>query len=76
MTAKIQRMADYAESYIKKGGMQVQFNVVNTDKLKDAMAHPEYYPDLMVRTSGYCGYFTKLQRDLQLEIIHRSEYGL
>jgi formate C-acetyltransferase len=40
------------------------------------MAHPEFYPDLMVRISGYCGYFTKLQRDLQLEIIRRSEYGL
>ncbi len=76
LAATIKRMADYVETYIKKGGMQVQFNVVNTDTLKDAMAHPEFYPDLMVRISGYCGYFTKLQRDLQMEIIRRSEYGL
>jgi len=73
-TAK--RMADYVETFIKQGGMQVQFNVVDTDTLKDAMAHPEFYSDLMVRISGYCGYFTKLQRDLQLEIIRRSEYAL
>ncbi|HNV48585.1 MAG TPA: glycine radical domain-containing protein, partial [Spirochaetota bacterium] len=53
-----------------------QFNVVDTDTLKDAMAHPENYPDLLVRVSGYCGYFTKLHRDLQLEIIRRCEYGL
>lgn len=72
----VKRMADYMETYFKKGGMQVQFNVIDTDTLKDAMAHPEYYHDLMVRISGYCGYFTKLQRDLQLEIIRRSEYGL
>ncbi|MFA5065470.1 MAG: pyruvate formate lyase family protein [Dehalococcoidia bacterium] len=72
----VKHMADYVETYISKGGMQVQFNVVSTETLKDAMAHPEHYADLMVRISGYCGYFTQLQRDLQLEIIRRSEYGL
>jgi len=72
----IERMASYVETFIDKGGMQVQFNVVNTDTLKDAMAHPELYNDLLVRVSGYCGYFTKLHRDLQLEIIRRCEYGL
>ncbi len=72
----VKRMADYVEAFVRKGGMQVQFNVVDTDTLKDAMAHPEHYSDLMVRVSGYCGYFTRLQRDLQLEIIRRSEYGL
>jgi len=56
--------------------MQVQYNVVDTDTLKDAMANPEYYADLLVRISGYCGYFVQLQRDLQLELIRRSEFGL
>jgi len=72
----VDRMTQYVEAFIKKGGMQVQFNVVDADMLKDAMAHPEYYPDLMVRVSGYSGYFTKMQRDLQMEIIHRSEFVL
>ncbi len=56
--------------------MQVQFIMLNTDTLKDAMAHPEYYPDLLVRISGYCAYFTQLHRDLQMEIIRRNEFGL
>ena len=72
----VTHMTDYVRTFLEQGGMQVQFNVVNTDTLKDAMAHPDQYPDLMVRVSGYCGLFTRLQRDLQLEIIRRCEYGL
>ncbi|MCF8033189.1 MAG: hypothetical protein K9K66_11810 [Desulfarculaceae bacterium] len=72
----ITRMSDTIQAYFGQGGMQVQFIMINTDTLRDAMAHPEYYPDLLVRISGYCGYFTKLHRDLQLEIIRRNEYGL
>ena len=72
----ITRMSDTIRAYFEQGGMQVQFIMINTDTLRDAMAHPEYYPDLLVRISGYCGYFTKLHRDLQLEIIRRNEYGL
>ena len=72
----IDRMANILQTYFEQGGMQVQFIMLNTDTLKDAMAHPEHYPDLLVRISGYCGYFTKLHRDLQLEIIRRNEFGL
>jgi formate C-acetyltransferase len=72
----VTRMKQYAGTYMDQGGMQLQFNVVNTGILKDAMAHPEHYRDLMVRISGYCGYFTRLHKDLQLEVIRRSEYGL
>ncbi|MBN1472022.1 MAG: hypothetical protein JW925_09590 [Syntrophaceae bacterium] len=69
-------MANYVDTYFRMGGMQTQFNVVSTDMLKDAMANPEYYSDLMVRISGYVAYFTKLQRDLQLEVIRRAEYKI
>ncbi|MBK2125212.1 pyruvate formate lyase family protein [Fangia hongkongensis] len=72
----IDRLTAYVKTYFEQGGMQVQLIMIDTDTLKDAMAHPELYPDLMVRVSGYCGYFTKMQRDLQLEIIRRSEYGV
>ncbi|MEJ2723657.1 MAG: pyruvate formate lyase family protein [Deltaproteobacteria bacterium] len=72
----VNRMTDYVQTYFEKGGMQVQFNVVDTDTLKDAMANPEHYSDLLVRISGYCGYFVELQRDLQLEIIRRNEFGI
>lgn len=69
-------MANYADTYFKMGGMQTQFNVISSDMLKDAMANPEHYRDLMVRISGYVAYFTKLQRDLQLEVIRRAEYKI
>ncbi len=72
----VTRMAHYAGAYMNQGGMQIQFNVVNTDILKDAMLHPEHYQDLMVRISGYCGYFTRLHPDLQLEVIRRSEFSM
>ncbi|MCT4637211.1 MAG: hypothetical protein N4A72_05850 [Bacteroidales bacterium] len=63
-------------TYFKKGGMQVQFNMVDTDTLKDAMANPEYYPDLIARVSGYTGYYTKMHKNLQLEIIGRTQFDL
>ncbi|MFA6010875.1 MAG: pyruvate formate lyase family protein, partial [Desulfobacteraceae bacterium] len=72
----VTRMAHYAGTYMDQGGMQLQFNVVNTDILKDAMMHPEHYQDLMVRISGYCGYFTRLHPDLQHEVIRRSEFSM
>lgn len=69
-------MTAYAKTYMDLGGMQIQFNVVSTQTLKDAMEHPENYRNLMVRISGYNAYFVELNRDLQLEIIERTEHAL
>ncbi|MCX2935012.1 hypothetical protein ORI20_32660 [Mycobacterium sp. CVI_P3] len=70
----VDHIASYVQAYFVNGGMQVQFNMVDGDTLRDAMAHPEFYPDLIVRVSGYTGYYTRMQRDLQLEIIGRTEF--
>ncbi len=51
----------------------VQFNVINTDTLRDAQAHPENYRDLLVRIAGYSAYFTELSKNLQDDIIARTE---
>jgi formate C-acetyltransferase len=56
--------------------MQIQLNVVTSDMLKDAMAHPENYRNLLVRISGYNAYFVTLNHDMQLELIERAEYGI
>ncbi|TXT64985.1 MAG: hypothetical protein BAJALOKI1v1_490012 [Promethearchaeota archaeon] len=64
----------YISSYFDLGGMQMQFNVVSTDTLKDAMAHPENYGWLLVRISGYNAYFVDLNKDMQLELINRTEF--
>jgi len=69
-------MQSYVKTYFDMGGMQLQFNVVTSETLKDAMAHPDRYKDLMVRISGYNAYFVMLNRDIQTELIERAEYGL
>ncbi len=66
----------YARTYSELGGMQMQLNVVSSDTLRDAMEHPENYQNLLVRISGYNAYFVTLNRDMQMELIERAEYGL
>jgi formate C-acetyltransferase len=56
--------------------MQMQFNVVTSEVLKDAMAHPENYRNLLVRISGYNAYFVTLNKDMQIELIERTGYGI
>lgn len=69
-------MFSYVKTYFDLGGMQIQLNVVTSDMLRDAMAHPENYRNLLVRISGYNAYFVTLNRDMQLELIERAEYGI
>ena len=51
----------------------IQFNVLNTDTLREAQRHPEQYRELLVRIAGYSAYFTELSKDLQDDIIARTE---
>jgi len=71
----VQNMADYVKSYFSLGGMQMQFNVVSSATLRDAMAHPENYADLLVRISGYNAYFVTLNQEMQHELIQRAEFS-
>ncbi len=65
----------YAKSYFDLGGMQMQFNVIKSDLLRDAMVHPENFGWLIVRISGYNAYFTDLNKDMQLELVERTEFA-
>ena len=69
-------MTAYAKTYLESGGMQMQFNVMSTEEMKDAIEHPERHRNLMVRISGYNAYFIELNRDLQMELIERTEHAL
>ncbi len=69
----VDQITAYAKSYFELGGMQMQFNIVTTETLQDAMEHPENYRNLLVRVSGYNAYFVELDRELQLEIINRQQ---
>ncbi len=66
----------FIKTYFEKGGMQVQFNMVDSDVLKAAQAEPEKYKDLVVRISGYSVLFTGLSDTAQNEIICRTEYEI
>jgi formate C-acetyltransferase len=72
----VEKMFFYVKSYFEQGGMQMQFNVVTSEMLRDAVANPENYRNLMVRISGYNAYFVTLNREIQQELIERTEYGL
>ncbi|HNV47882.1 MAG TPA: pyruvate formate lyase family protein [Spirochaetota bacterium] len=69
-------MYSYVKTFFELGGMQMQLNVVTSETLRDAMAHPEHYRNLIVRISGYNAYFVTLNRDMQMELIERAEYGI
>jgi pyruvate-formate lyase len=53
--------------------MHVQFNIVNSDTLRDAKKNPVKYPDLMVRVAGYSALFATLDPKLQDDIIARTD---
>jgi len=62
------------ETYLRRGGFEIQINVVGKDVLLDAQKHPEQYQDLLVRVAGYSDYFVHLNKNMQDEIIARTEH--
>jgi pyruvate-formate lyase len=62
------------ETYMRRGGFEIQVNVLNSETLKDAQLHPENYPDLLVRVAGYSDYFIHLNPNMQAEVIARTEH--
>jgi formate C-acetyltransferase len=70
------KLRDLVRTYFGLGGMQIQINVVDQEVLREAMAHPERYGDLIVRIGGYSEYFNRLDRELQATILQRVEHGV
>ncbi len=60
------------QTYFRRGGMQMQVNVLDPEMLIEARDHPERHPHLLVRVSGYSAYFNDLTPAMQEEIIQRS----
>lgn len=71
------KLIDLIKGYlVDLGASHVQFNVISSAELRDAQQHPEKYRDLIVRVTGYSAYFVELSKDVQDDIIGRTEQVL
>jgi formate C-acetyltransferase len=70
----LDRLADLVRGYFRMDGHHVQFNVVDAATLRAAQKDPAQYRHLIVRVAGYSDYFVDVGRDLQNEIISRTEH--
>ncbi|TXK84543.1 formate C-acetyltransferase [Paenibacillus sp. N3.4] len=72
---RISNLVSMLDGYMANQGHHLNINVFDRAQLLDAMEHPEQYPQLTIRVSGYAVNFIKLTREQQLDVIHRTFHG-
>ena len=70
---KRQKLLSLIRVYFAKGGQELQINATDTETLRDAMEHPERYASLVVRVSGFSALYVTLDREVQEDILRRTQ---